>query len=97
MPDICNDCRQRHTLLAAAKKTHEPSDRGEGWEIEAPASSTKGDALEQQLTSQVEQDAEVSLAGEEAEQLPETCMCLCLHPAMIHAGFVRIWSPKYLL
>lgn len=75
MPDMCNGCRQRHTLLAAAKKTHEPSERGEGWEIEAPASSTRGDALEEQLTSQVEQDAEASLAGEEAEQLPETCMC----------------------
>ena len=42
--------------------------------MEAPASSTRGDALEQQLTSQVEADAEASLTGEAGEQLPQTGM-----------------------
>ncbi len=42
--------------------------------MEAPASSTRGDALEQRLTSQVEADAEASLTGEAGEQLPQTGM-----------------------
>lgn len=53
--------------------------------MEAPASSAKGDALEQQLTSQVEADAEASLTGEAGEQLPQTGMhytnaCVMLMP-----------------
>ena len=40
--------------------------------MEAPASSRRGDALEQQLTSQVEADTEASLTGEAEEQLPQT-------------------------
>ena len=68
-------------MLAAAKKSRqqseqqpaETSERGEGWEIEAQASSRRGDALEQQLTSQVEADSELSLTGGAEEQLPQTC------------------------
>lgn len=79
---ILGACRHLHPVLAAAKKTRqhveerpaESSERGEVLEMEAQASSTRGDALEQQLTSQVEADAEASLTGEAGEQLPQTGM-----------------------
>jgi hypothetical protein len=93
VPETCNGCRQPHTLLAAAKKTHEQSDQGVGWENKSPASSAKGDALEEQLTAQVEQDAEASLAGAEAEQLPETCECALLASRHDTADFRRKLSP----
>lgn len=41
--------------------------------MKAQASSTKGDALEQKLTLQVEEDAETSLMENGDEQLPQTC------------------------
>lgn len=74
-------CRQWRCITTAARKPQqlaEPVAREEGWEMSARASPTQGDALEEQLTSQVEQDAEAGLAGEVQEQLPSTCKPL--HP-----------------
>ena len=68
--------RQQRYITTAARKPQqlaEPVEREEGWEMSARASPTQGDALEEQLTSQVEQDAEVGLAGEVQEELPSTC------------------------
>ncbi|CAK0782497.1 hypothetical protein CVIRNUC_005717 [Coccomyxa viridis] len=71
----CNIHRQWRCITTAARKPQqlaEPVAREEGWEMSARASPTQGDALEEQLTSQVEQDAEAGLAGEVQEQLPST-------------------------